>query len=363
MRRASRWGSTISMATRRAFFGLAASAAALAAGAIPARAAAPGLMSAAHLKGSEGGVVWRESAVSPFALPARGHALSRIEDGKVVVIGRRPGLYSAIVDPARLDRPAKAFAASDGNRFAGHAAVSRDMLVTGEFDAVSVRAVLVARDPATGAERATWTLDEIEPHELLFSGDRLFAALGGLVKDGGVSGPAVNDRPLRSAVVEIDPHSGKVLARHATEAALSSLSLRHLARASDGAIAVAAQDQDLSEPRPLVGLIAPGGTLKMLAMPRDAGLRGYVGAVAFDAKGELIAAASPRGGVVGVWSRDGWHGAIPIADACGIAAGAEPDVFWVSSGHGGVYRVDARALTVLAEWHGAPGFDNHMIVV
>jgi len=351
------------MATRRAFFGLAAGAAALASGVLPARAATPGLMSAAHLKGAEGGMVWRDGAASPFALPARGHALSRFAGGKVVVVGRRPGLFSAILDPARLDAPVQAFAASQGNRFAGHAAVAADLLVTGEFDAASVRAVLVSRDPATGAERAKWALDGIEPHELLFADGRVFVALGGLVKDGGVAGPAVNDGPLDSAVVEVDPKSGRVLARHAAGRAFASLSLRHLAIAADGTIAVAAQDQDLSEPRPLVGLIAPGATLEMLAMPREAGLRGYVGAVAFDAKGELIAAASPRGGVVGIWTRDGWHGAIPIADACGIAADVQAGIFWVSSGHGGVYRVDARALAILAEWHGAPGFDNHMIVV
>src|SRR6185312_9341084 len=130
-------------------------------------------------------------------------------------------------------------------------------------------------------------------------------------------------------------------------------------------IAVAAQDQDLSQTRPLLGLLS--GDLAMLPMPsvREADFRGYVGSVAFDASGEFIAAASPRGSVLGLWSarRHAWLGALPIADACGVAAAAEDGMFWVSSGHGGLYKVSAAPLRIAAEWHTAAGFDNHLITV
>ncbi len=245
------------------------------------------------------------------------------------------------------------------------------MLVTGEFDIDSVEAVLVARNPANGAARARWRLNEIEPHEVLFArkGARLVAALGGLIKDGGVTGPAFNPGGVKSAILEIDPKSGAVLARHVLNPSLMSLSLRHLAQSPDGeTIAVAAQDQDLSETRPLVGLLVLGKELEMLPMPdvRDADFRGYIGSIAFDTSGDFIAAASPRGSMLGLWSARGtWCGALPIADVCGVTCGAEAGTFWASSGHGGVYKIvaEAKGPHIVAQWHADAGFDNHLILI
>jgi hypothetical protein len=361
------------MVTRRDFLagaaGLFASTAAASSG-----EASPRLMSAARVNAQDGGILWQKDTTNFFHLPARGHALARLPQNKVAVIGRRPGLFSAIVDSDDVNAHAQTFEPAKDCRFSGHAAASADgtRFVTGEFEADSVEAVLVSRDPNTGAQRAVWHPGGIEPHEVVFarSGARLVAALGGLIKDGGVAGPAFNPDGVKSEILEIDPLSGAVLMRHALDKELASVSLRHLALAPDGeTIAVAAQDQDLSVTRPLVGVLDLGKRLELLPMPdiEEANFRGYVGSVAIDHSGEFIAAASPRGSVAGVWSlrNRSWVGALAIADVCGITAGREPGEFWASSGHGAVLKITARknGATIDAQWKTDAGFDNHLLLI
>jgi hypothetical protein len=359
------------MATRREFLA-GASAACLGAFAPPAFAAnlAPRLISAAKLGRRDGGVLWSVGKLTSFDLPARGHAPVRLNDGRVLVMSRRPGLFASMLDPLDPVAPVSTFAPSGDSRFAGHAAVSPDgtQLVTSEFDATSFAAGLVLRDPKSGTACARWQPGGIEPHELVFarSGARLVAALGGLIEDGGVAGPAFNPGGIDSAVLELDPASGKVLARHKLPDSFSSLSLRHLAVAADGeTVAVAAQDQDITITRPLVGLLRLGKGIALLAWPdpRECDFRSYVGSVAVS--GDVVAAASPRGGVAGFWSlHDGrWQGSVAIADVCGLAAAAERGAFWASSGHGGIFKLAANTSPprIESQWHADVGFDNHLL--
>lgn len=360
------------MATRREFLAGGAGAV-LTASFGAAHAATARLMSAAHIGNNDGGALWQENALTPFKLPSRGHALTRLHDGDVVLMGRRPGLFASIVDPVDVSAPLRIFQPSKDCRFVGHAAASPDgaALITSEFDAVTIEARVVLRDSKTGAERAQWRLKGVEPHELLFArqGARVVVALGGLIRDGGVAGPAFNPDGVKSAILELDPSSGAVLAHHALAPSLASLSLRHLALSPDGeTVAVAAQDQDLGETRPLVALLTLGKDLQPLSMPdaRAVDFRGYIGSIAFDISGHFIAAASPRGSVLGFWSSHGaWCGALPIADVCGVTAGVEPSTFWASSGHGGIYKVTVTVSgpAIAAQWRADAGFDNHLLLV
>jgi hypothetical protein len=358
------------MATRREFL---AGAAALAAGVLPAFAAqeAPRLVSAAKLGQRDGAVLWSADALKPFDLPARGHAPVHLGDGQVLMMGRRPGLFASMIDtrdPSKL----LSFSPSNNSRFAGHAAVAPDgkALVTSEFDATNFDAALTLRDPTCGEVQAQWKPGGIEPHEILFArhGARLVAALGGLVKDGGVAGPAFNPGGIQSALLEIDPLSGKVLARHSLPGSFSSLSLRHLALASDGeTVAFAAQDQDIAVTRPLVGLLRLGKGIELLPWPdpRVCDFRSYIGSVAIS--GDCLAAASPRGSVLGFWSVSNghWLGALAIADVCGVTAASEGGGFWASSGHGIVVKIAAGASgpRIEAQWHVDAGFDNHLLMI
>ena len=353
------------MATRREFLA-GASSLCLTAGRARALPDPPRLISAAHIGSRDGGALWSAGSLTPFGLPARGHAPVRLSGGRVLVMGRRPGLFAAIVDPRDPAAAPQTFAPSGNSHFAGHACVSPGgtTLVTSEFDAWTFEAVLVSRDPKTGAERTRWPLGGIEPHEIVFTPDgaRVIAALGGLIKDGGVAGPAFNPDGIDSAVLEIDPSSGRVLARR--KLAQLSLSLRHLA--ADGkTIVVAAQDQDISLTRPLLAMLRT--ELEPLAWPdpRVCDFRGYIGSVAIDRSGAFIAAASPRGGVLGLWSAlDGrWLGGLAIPDVCGVTAGA--DGFWASSGLGQIAKIAASASGpgIEARWHADAGFDNHLLLI
>lgn len=358
------------MATRRSFI---AGAAALGLTAAHARAEVPatGLVSAGQAAGRPCGVIWREQGARRFDLPGRGHAISRLGPDEVLLVGRRPGLFAAVADIAE-GRVKRLVAPSPAARFSGHGAVSPDgrLLVTAEFDQDSIAGRFVLRDPATGEGRAVWEAGGVEPHDLGFAagGARLVAALGGLVRDGGVAGPAANPDGVRSAVLEIDPSSGRCLKRHALGAGLESLSLRHLAFAPDGRrVAVGMQDQDLSARRSLMAVLEIGGGVDLLPMPEPAEIdfKGYVGSVAIDRSGAFLAATSPRGGVAGLWSMaDGrWLGGLHAQDACGLAAGAEAGEFWLSSGYGDMLRLAASAagLAVIERRPGEVGFDNHLL--
>jgi hypothetical protein len=116
-------------------------------------------------------VLWRVDGAKPFKLPSRGHGVTRLDGSNALIVGRRPGLSSAIVDTTDVAAAPRIVQPSRNCRFAGHAAASPDgsLLVTGEFDANTVQAVLVPRDPKSGVERARWVLNEIEPHELVFT--------------------------------------------------------------------------------------------------------------------------------------------------------------------------------------------------
>lgn len=334
---------------------------------------APVLFGAAHIADHDGGVVWRGGTVQPFALPARGHGLARLAArGKIIVTGRRPGLLTAIVDTTDPAGSSQIVQSAPGCRFSGHSAVEPggDHFVTSEFEAETMRGVLVLRRAAKGVECGRFDPQGIEPHDMLFAGNLLVAALGGLIKDGGVAGPAFNPDGIKSSVVEIDPQSGKIAARHALGAGLSSLSLRHLALVPGGqSVIVGMQDQDLSETRPLVAVIKIGGEMEPLPMPdpKACDFRGYVGSVAVDASGEFAAATSPRGSVIGLWSlpRRVWVGGLGIPDVCGLAAGSQPGEFWASTGLGEVVNLKASALgaTVTSRWSTSVGFDNHLLRV
>jgi hypothetical protein len=360
------------MATRREFLAGAAALAGVGLGSARSYAATPAFMAAARINGHDGGAVWRDGAIEPFALPARGHALAAGPDDMVIVVGRRPGTFAALLNRSDPSKPPLLFAPAANARFTGHATFSPDrrLLVSSEIDAETMRGILVLRDPRTGAEQVHWDPQAIEPHELMFSHDgaRLVAAMGGLKKDGGVSGPAPYEGGIDSAVIVLDPASGRILARYKLAPEFASLSLRHLAQAKDGrTFAVAMQDQDLSKTRPLVAVFALGGEIAPLPQPdvEDTDFRGYAGSVAIS--GDLVAATSPRGGVLGVWSlsRHAWIGGLGIPDACGLGAADDNGTFWVTSGFGDVLKivVDSKGPAIAAKWSSDASFDNHLLLV
>jgi len=329
------------------------------------------LISAARIGETDGGVVLDSEGLTGFSLPARAHALTHLSSGRVLLVGRRPGSFAAIVDPNQPHREAHKFGPIAGHRFAGHAAADPlgRSLVTSEIDAETGDGVVVFRDLNTGAPQGAYPVG-IEPHDLLFAGggERLVIAIGGIAKAADIKGPPINAGNIESAIVELDGKTGAVLKRHRLGGGMESLSLRHMALAPDGeTVAFGMQDQDRSQLRPLMGILRAGTQLELLPLPaEDPGvLRSYVGSVAIDGSAQFIASTSPKGGMVGLWSLHGgrWLGGFALGDVCGLVADGEAGCFWVTSGLGEVVRLRAgeTGLAAEARWSAPAAFDNHLL--
>jgi uncharacterized protein len=329
-----------------------------------------GLVSAARIGGADGGIIADGEGLFPFALPARAHAIVRLSADEVLLVGRRPGTFAAALDISIPERAPRLFAPIDGYRFSGHAALSPDgrFLATGEIDAETGSGAVVLRDSRSFAPQTSIPIG-IEPHDLLFThgGERLVVALGGIARAADVKGPPMNLGRIESALVEIDPASGAILARHVLPESLASLSLRHLALHPDGeTLAFAMQDQDRSELRPLMGLLHKGKR-ELLPLPKDdeTAMRFYAGSVAFDSSGAYLAATSPKGGAVGLWRVSDGRALCPfkLEDVCGLAASGMAGSFFATSGFGGIVLIEAadEGFAPLASWSAQAAFDNHLL--
>jgi len=329
------------------------------------------LMAAARIDDVDGGALIVDSGLASFALPARGHALTRFGSDKVVIVGRRPGKFAAIVDADAPSRPARLFAPIGAHRFAGHAAVHGDVLVTTEMGEETADGAVVLRHAASTEPKASFAVG-IEPHDVLFArgGESLVVAVGGIAHAAEVKGPALNAGAIDSFIVELDASSGRVIERYALPPDMKSLSLRHMALAPDGrTVAFGMQDQDRSKARPVMGLLTLGRGIELLPLPADdeTGLRAYIGSVVIDVSGRYVAATSPKGGLTGLWSlaNGDWLGGFRLADVCGLAAGDAPGTFWATSGYGDIVRLraDDEGLTADAQWRAAAAFDNHLLKI
>jgi uncharacterized protein len=329
------------------------------------------LVSAARIGDSDAGGVLEAEGLAVFALPARGHGFTRLPDGRVLLVARRPGTFAAILDPGAPERTAQWLAPIAGHRFAGHAAVSPEgrLLATSEIDAETGQGAIVPRDWETGQPLGRFPVG-IEPHDVLFAqeGARLVVAVGGIARAADVKGPAMNAGNIDSALVELDPVSGRVIMRHVLQSAMKSLSLRHLALAPDGkTVAFGMQDQDRSELRPVMGLLSLGRGIELLPLPADdeGALRSYIGSVAIEGSGAYVAATSPKGGLAGLWRMsDGrWLDGFKQQDVCGLAAGEDGGSFWVTSGLGDVVKLGTgdTGFTVSGQWQAPAAFDNHLL--
>ncbi len=363
---------------RRAFLaGAAGTGISLAAGTRPALGDAAGssparFVTAARVDGVDCGAIWSPEGLGEFTLPARAHGATHARHAdKYLLVGRRPGRFAALIDPTAPENTTLMAPAPD-HYFAGHAATSEKFIFTGELHTQTAMGIIVRRDFDTGAVLECWDAGGIEPHELVFAdeGARLVVALGGIEQDTSVRSSAINAGRIESAILELDAKTGRVLRRHVLPDEFSSLSMRHMACGPDGkTIAFGNQDQDFSELRPLVGLMHVGRGLEFLELPKDdpGAMRFYVGSIAIDSSGRYVAATSPKGGTVALWSLStgSYIGRLSMTDVCGLAADSEADLFWVSSGLGDVARLRAGAagLTVEARWHCDAQFDNHLTIV
>lgn len=287
-----------------------------------------------------------ETGRSVFAtdLPARGHDVAVAPDGRrLVVFARRPGTWAAVVEIG-TGRVERTILAAPGRHFYGHGAFSADgrLLIATENAFEAGEGLLGLYDVQGGFRRIGEVPSHgVGPHDVVRLPDgRLAVANGGIRTHPETGREMLNLSTMRPNLAWIDPSGGL---REAVELPPSHrlASLRHLAVGAGGTIAFGCQfEGDPSEAPDLVGIVGAGGRPVLLPIPEEANARfdNYIGSLAFDRSGAILAATSPRGGVTGVWDVPGrrFLGLTAMPDVCGIAAAAGPGLFVLTSGQDGV---------------------------
>lgn len=311
-----------------------------------------------------------------FASEVRGHGLAvhPLNRDLAVMFARRPGRVG-IVGDLRSGEVVGRFEAPEDRHQAGHGCFSADgsMLYVVEAESVSGRGVIAVLDAATLQRRGEFDTHGLGPHEVLLMPDgvTLAVANGGLVTAPGERDP-INLDTMQSSLVYLDASSGELLSQHTVLE--SKASLRHLAVADDGTIAVAMQVQrdalDDSEPRPLVAVQRPGEPLRALDDGLELGtaMEDYAGAVAVDSSSRIAALTSPRGNLVAFWDLDSGasKGVQTFADVSGIALSSDGSAFVLTGAGGQIRQTDSSSLEELpdarSQFDGVR-WDNHLVAL
>jgi uncharacterized protein len=317
-----------------------------------------------------------EGDTARIALPGRGHDLTfRPGTRECVVFARRPGRFAAVFSDD-ASRPPIWFASSEGRHFAGHGVYSSDgrLLFSSEndFTGDESRGVIGVRDAGAAYRQiGEFASSGMDPHDvaLLSDGRTLVVANGGIETDPETGRIPLNLATMEPSLVYIDTATGDVLERHVLDKGLHKLSIRHLAVAAGDLVVFGCQyEGPAAEFPPLLGFHMRGEQPVLVAAPdgihRD--LKNYIGSVAADSSGTIIAASAPKGGLITFWDAENRHylGEKRLADGCGIAGEKQKGSFVLTSGTGQVLEhlpLDgfSRTLTSSA-WIGT-SWDNHIV--
>lgn len=332
-------------------------------------AAAPAYLAAAR----RGEADWRliglradGSMAFDLPLPGRGHAAAASPAAPLAVaFARRPGTFALVIDCAAGAERAR-LTAPEERSFSGHGAFSADgaLLFTGENAHDLGAGRIGVWDAADWRRIGEVASGGIGPHEILRSPDGagLIVANGGILTHPDSGRAKLNLPTMRPNLARLSMVDGAVEALVEPAPALRLNSLRHIAAAPDGAVAVAAQwEGDLRGNPPLAALWRPGAdALDWLAAPAETQMRmrGYAGSAAVSADGARLAITGPRGGLALFFARDGgFLSAVERADVCGAAAAGEG--FLLTDGFGGVLAATHAGATQIARIDGA--LDNHLV--
>lgn len=317
-----------------------------------------------------------DGVTAAAALPDRGHGVAISPDGCLAVVtARRPGRWAVVFAVPDL-RPLSRLDLPRGRHFYGHGCFSADgtRFLTTENDVDGGDGVIGVWDVGRGFARLGESRSGgVGPHDLALTPDgrHLVVANGGIRTHPETGRDILNRDTMRPnlALLALDSDEIVATADLGTELRLSSI--RHLAVAADGEVVFGCQFEGDADVMPaLVGSWRPERPARapvLWEMP-EAGLMrlsGYVGSVALDASGEIVAATSPRGGAAAFFERTGGRflGLAAMPDVCGV--GAEGDGFVLTSGMAGIRRVERiSSRPVLSRPRAGSeehAWDNHLV--
>ena len=313
-------------------------------------------------------------------LPTRGHDITlRPGSREAAIFARRPGTWFVVID--RETGAVARQQAADGNRhYFGHGVYSADgkRLYATENDIDTGHGVIGIYDATSSYARlGEFSSHGIGPHDIALLPDArtLVIANGGLMTLPGSGREVLNPGTMRSTIDLVSGEQGELLARFELDPSYRDLSLRHLALTPRGDILFGGQYQGEAEDLPLLaGMISSGGQISLLPTPDDelAALKNYIGSVAVDRDGEVLAATSPHGNRIAFWNiRSGeFIGSRRMADVCGLAATADAGEFIASSGNEGCAELVLRGNEIstsieLSQIFSLPlqVWDNHLVML
>ncbi len=296
-------------------------------------------------------------------LPERGHGLAVNSNQDLgLVFSRRPGRFITAFDPQTGVQLWQHALPNDRHCY-GHGCFSSDgLLYVSEGDSATSQGVIAVYQIDKGLKQVALLSDfGLGPHEILLHPDQqhLIIAVGGIATQGREK---LNLTSMAPSLVYLNRHSGKLV--HTVTLGDHLLSIRHLAVADDGTVAMACQYQGDSETLPLLyrhQLQLPVSELTSQAIPlagaEEDWLRfnDYLGSVAI--VDEQIITTSPRGNCVGRWHKDTGQllGIDNLNDVCGLAVMPDQGVLLTT----GTGVVQYQALRHLTPW----AWDNHALAL
>jgi hypothetical protein len=286
-----------------------------------------------------------------------------------VAFARSPGRH-AVLFGVDGGREPVAITATPGRHFFGHGAFARDgrLLIASENDYEAGLGVAGIYSIDNGTERiGEISTGGVGPHELVLlpDGRTVCVANGGILTHPDYRRVKLNLDTMKPSLAYFDIANGELIERVELAPELHRLSIRHLAVDRNGSVWFGCQwEGDALDRPPLVGRHVRGKVPELFAGPPETlrSLKNYVGSVAVDASGEIVATSSPHGGLVAFWdAASGRHlGDRKIADGCGIAPLGSGRIM-ATSGRGAVADLTPQSAAVLVEPdQAAPAWDNHL---
>ena len=307
--------------------------------------------------------------VRSVELPGRGHDIAlRPGGGEWVAFARRPGRFAVAVPIGT--RPPVWFAAKPDRHFFGHGVFSADgrLLYSTENDYAGARGVIGVRD-AAGEYRqiGEFPAHGIEPHDIaLLSDGRSMVIANGGIRTHPDSEGELNLPDMQPSLVYVDIETGDLLEEHRLASELHQLSIRHLAIGAGDVVAFGCQYRGPEEDAPpLIGFHRRGQAPVVVPAPDETqvGLRNYIGSVAADRSGGIVAASAPKGGLITYWdvANRRYLGVTGLNDGCGLAPTHHQANFLLTSGEGWLATADASG--AMQRQASSFQWDNHAILV
>ena len=334
--------------SRRAWLQHAAALAATGLGAVPtwalnrAHSAPPQILTAWNTSEQSWAGLWTPSTQSHgVALPARAHQLLALPNNSqraglhALVVARRPGEYLLRMDPTR-NKALQWHSMEDNRYLGGHAVLSADgqRFFTSETDAATGQGLIAERDVRSLEKLREFASGGIGPHALLLEpGGTLVVANGGILNLPETGRRKLNVGTMAPNLTRLHAENGTVVAQYRLQDPM--LSLRHLAIASDGTIAVGLQAE---HPDPVARQVAPALALLRAQRLETApwendtpplGWNGYGADVCWDSEQFWISA--PQAGWLARWSSLGQP--LPPMALSGAGALATNGSQWLAAGN------------------------------